>query len=349
MRTARVLGHDPPTANTTHLTRTGPHSCRDSLPEYQESPDAAQTPRAETTGKIKTGARGRPAQCTARTERENLPADADRLTRSCSSTTSRSSSRPPRASAERGVHGVDLRAVGRRRGDRPHQTPTDPARLQHAPSRATTSARSSSATSSTRDLKIVIFSSEPRTYLISVTRRSAAPTATSRRTLRVTSSSASPSASRGRHAGQADKRSGLPPSPPPKELRSSVVQDPRFPHRGSCAYWGARFSRPLRQRASRLSGFRVISSACSRHGGVAEWLNALVLKTSRPARVSWVRIPPPPPRCASSSRRTRARPCLPLRSAAARVLFPLARPTDRCRRVRGELAESVEGARLLSE
>jgi hypothetical protein len=29
-------------------------------------------------------------------------------------------------------------------------------------------------------------------------------------------------------------------------------------------------------------------------GGVAEWLNAPVLKTGRPARVSWVRIPPPP-------------------------------------------------------
>ena len=30
-------------------------------------------------------------------------------------------------------------------------------------------------------------------------------------------------------------------------------------------------------------------------GGVAEWLNALVLKTSRAARLSWVRILPPPP------------------------------------------------------
>jgi hypothetical protein len=30
-------------------------------------------------------------------------------------------------------------------------------------------------------------------------------------------------------------------------------------------------------------------------GGVAEWLNALVLKTSRAARFSWVRILPPPP------------------------------------------------------
>lgn len=35
-----------------------------------------------------------------------------------------------------------------------------------------------------------------------------------------------------------------------------------------------------------------------RHGGagwVAEWLKAPVLKTGRPARVSWVRIPPHPP------------------------------------------------------
>jgi hypothetical protein len=30
-------------------------------------------------------------------------------------------------------------------------------------------------------------------------------------------------------------------------------------------------------------------------GGVAEWLKAAVLKTVRPERVSWVRIPPPPP------------------------------------------------------
>ena len=30
-------------------------------------------------------------------------------------------------------------------------------------------------------------------------------------------------------------------------------------------------------------------------GGVAEWLNATVLKTVRPVRVSGVRIPPPPP------------------------------------------------------
>ena len=30
-------------------------------------------------------------------------------------------------------------------------------------------------------------------------------------------------------------------------------------------------------------------------GGVAEWLNAAVLKTVRPVRVSGVRIPPPPP------------------------------------------------------
>ena len=31
------------------------------------------------------------------------------------------------------------------------------------------------------------------------------------------------------------------------------------------------------------------------NGGVAEWLKAAVLKTVRPERVSWVRIPPPPP------------------------------------------------------
>ena len=30
-------------------------------------------------------------------------------------------------------------------------------------------------------------------------------------------------------------------------------------------------------------------------GGVGEWLKPTVLKTVRPERVSWVRIPPPPP------------------------------------------------------
>jgi hypothetical protein len=35
--------------------------------------------------------------------------------------------------------------------------------------------------------------------------------------------------------------------------------------------------------------------AGSRHGGVAERLKEAVLKTVRPERVSWVRIPPPPP------------------------------------------------------
>src|ERR1700685_1705681 len=30
-------------------------------------------------------------------------------------------------------------------------------------------------------------------------------------------------------------------------------------------------------------------------GGVGEWLTPAVLKTVRPERVSWVRIPPPPP------------------------------------------------------
>ena len=31
------------------------------------------------------------------------------------------------------------------------------------------------------------------------------------------------------------------------------------------------------------------------NGGVVEWPNTAVLKTVRPERVSWVRIPPPPP------------------------------------------------------
>ena len=46
--------------------------------------------------------------------------------------------------------------------------------------------------------------------------------------------------------------------------------------------------------APRGQGVRRHNSAPS--GGVAEWLNALVLKTSRAARLSWVRILPPPPR-----------------------------------------------------
>ncbi len=51
-------------------------------------------------------------------------------------------------------------------------------------------------------------------------------------------------------------------------------------------------------------------------GGVSERLKVTVLKTVEPERVPWVRIPPPPP--------DHPLPC-------------------------GELAESVEGARLLSE
>ena len=35
-------------------------------------------------------------------------------------------------------------------------------------------------------------------------------------------------------------------------------------------------------------------AALREKGGVAEWSIAAVLKTARPARVSWVRIPPPP-------------------------------------------------------
>ncbi len=40
----------------------------------------------------------------------------------------------------------------------------------------------------------------------------------------------------------------------------------------------------------------VISTDINLLGGMAERTNALVLKTSIPARVSWVRIPLPPPR-----------------------------------------------------
>ena len=40
--------------------------------------------------------------------------------------------------------------------------------------------------------------------------------------------------------------------------------------------------------------FRVFVQDIKQLGGVAEWTNAAVLKTVRPARASWVRILPPP-------------------------------------------------------
>ena len=58
--------------------------------------------------------------------------------------------------------------------------------------------------------------------------------------------------------------------------------------------------------------------ALNLNGGVSERLKVTVLKTVEPERVPWVRIPPPPP--------------------ATQKLIDY-----------GELAESVEGARLLSE
>ena len=58
--------------------------------------------------------------------------------------------------------------------------------------------------------------------------------------------------------------------------------------------------------------------ALNLNGGVSERLKVTVLKTVEPERVPWVRIPPPPP--------------------------DTTQPLNH-----GELAESVEGARLLSE
>jgi hypothetical protein len=43
---------------------------------------------------------------------------------------------------------------------------------------------------------------------------------------------------------------------------------------------------------------------------VAEWLNAAVLKTVRPERVSGVRIPPPPPYLVTPIKTHELTPCL---------------------------------------
>src|ERR1700744_6646625 len=41
---------------------------------------------------------------------------------------------------------------------------------------------------------------------------------------------------------------------------------------------------------------RFVQHICENpNGGVGKWLTPAVLKTVRPERVSWVRIPPPPP------------------------------------------------------
>ena len=52
-----------------------------------------------------------------------------------------------------------------------------------------------------------------------------------------------------------------------------------------------------RKTACSLADWQIVNYnvAGSSHGGVAERLKAAVLKTVRPERVSWVRIPPPPP------------------------------------------------------
>src|SRR5262249_7334128 len=49
--------------------------------------------------------------------------------------------------------------------------------------------------------------------------------------------------------------------------------------------------------SSCICRMRKTTGISSPHGRVAEWSMAAVLRTVRPARVSWVRIPPLPPSC----------------------------------------------------
>ena len=47
--------------------------------------------------------------------------------------------------------------------------------------------------------------------------------------------------------------------------------------------------------SDKLSSFHNLRVSNNSYGGVAEWLNAPVLKTGMGESPSWVRIPPPPP------------------------------------------------------
>ena len=47
--------------------------------------------------------------------------------------------------------------------------------------------------------------------------------------------------------------------------------------------------------SDKLSSYHNLRVSNNSYGGVAEWLNAPVLKTGMGESPSWVRIPPPPP------------------------------------------------------
>jgi hypothetical protein len=66
------------------------------------------------------------------------------------------------------------------------------------------------------------------------------------------------------------------------------------PRQGSVNDWSGKANAPVR--TSGLANRRSVYQT-QRAGGVAEWLNAAVLKTVEPSRAPGVRIPPPPPFC----------------------------------------------------
>src|SRR5208283_518469 len=80
-----------------------------------------------------------------------------------------------------------------------------------------------------------------------------------------------------------------------------------------------------------------------RHGGVAEWLKAPVLKTGRDESPSWVQIPPPPPGSVTSTNRE---------SSISQTTGGPNHPPDDMdavagddrRRIRGIVTDDVEGA-----
>src|ERR1039457_2683891 len=79
----------------------------------------------------------------------------------------------------------------------------------------------------------------------------------------------------------------------PPVVGGCSVAGSRRPKRAVCA--GDRVTQLRRASSFEVGCAGACKLNCVLHGGVAERLNATVLKTVRPERVSWVRIPPPPP------------------------------------------------------
>ena len=103
------------------------------------------------------------------------------------------------------------------------------------------------------------------------------------------------------------------------------------PSPGAKGRWPQARAKPRGQDARAKTGKRRLKVCCgfknstmksNFYGGVAEWLNAPVLKTGKGESPSWVQIPPPPP----FPRRQRLR--LALLARTGDLLFQLCRVID---------------------